>query len=470
MSAEWFVDEVVDVRWRMWLLTRYARAARNLHGNYAEFGVYRGGCSRMVLATADLEPTRRLHLFDTFEGIPDSNLTESEREARFAGRLNDTSAAYVAELLTPWDPIAQLWPGDVFETFPAADTGELAFVHIDLNAAAPTVHVLEHTYDRLVPGAIVVFDDYGFPGYEVQRGLIDAFLRDRREDVIALPDGPGRADEAPMTSARALAERGLGGLQAKLDAAGAPPGVVRLAAARRGAGTSCCHRQGREVARVRRQLARRFLEGDGLEVGALNLPLWMPRGARVRYVDRKPLEGLRAEYPEWAAWDIVAPDIVADGETLDGIPDASADFVVANHFLEHTEDPIGTLASPPARAAPRRRRLLAVPDKRFTFDVRRPCTPVEHIWPRPPRRTAALAQRALPGVGPPRRARCPRRTPRRRPRAWRRERASIHFHVWTPDAFAELLVHCRGEAGLPLEIEVLQPVRQEFIAIVRKTG
>jgi O-methyltransferase len=197
VSTEWFVDEVVDVRWRMWLLTRYARAARNLPGNYAEFGVYRGGCSKMILATADLEPTRRLHLFDTFEGIPDSNLTDSEREARFAGRLNDTSASYVAELLAPWNPIAQLWPGDVFETFPAADTGELAFVHIDLNAAAPTVHVLEHAYDRLVPGAIVVFDDYGFPGYEVQRGLIDAFLRDRREDVIALPTGQGVLTRLP---------------------------------------------------------------------------------------------------------------------------------------------------------------------------------------------------------------------------------------------------------------------------------
>lgn len=189
VSAEWFVDEVVDVRWRMWLLTRYARAARSLPGNYAEFGVYRGGCSKMLLATAGLEPTRRLHLFDTFAGIPDSSLTDSEREARFAGRLNDTSASYVAELLAPWDPIAQLWPGDVFETFPAADTGALAFVHIDLNAAAPTEWVLGHVHSRLVPGGVVVFDDYGWRGYEDQRARIDAFYAGRPEEVVALPTG-----------------------------------------------------------------------------------------------------------------------------------------------------------------------------------------------------------------------------------------------------------------------------------------
>lgn len=272
-----------------------------------------------------------------------------------------------------------------------------------------------------------------------------------------------------MTSARALAERSLGSLQAKLDAAGAPPRVVRLAGSAPRRGYELLSQQGREVARVRRQLARRFLDGEGLEVGALNLPLWMPRGARVRYVDRKPLEGLRAEYPEWAAWDIVAPDIVADGETLAGIPDASADFVVANHFLEHTEDPIGTLEAHLRVLRPGGVGFYAVPDKRFTFDVRRAVTPVAHIvadhrdgpqrsrsehfveWTRlvsevPEEDVAAHAARL------------------------EAERASIHFHVWTPDAFAELLVHCRGEAGLPLEIEVLQPVRREFIAIVRKTG
>jgi SAM-dependent methyltransferase len=272
-----------------------------------------------------------------------------------------------------------------------------------------------------------------------------------------------------MTSVRTRAERTLGGLQAKLDAAGAPPRVVRLAGSAPRRGYELLSHQGREVARVRRQLARRFLRGNGLEVGALNLPLWMPRGATVRYVDRKPLEGLRAEYPEWAAWDIVAPDIVADGETLAGIPDASADFVVANHFLEHTEDPIGTLAAHLRVLKPGGVGFYAVPDKRFTFDVRRPVTSVVHVaadhrdGPERSRHDHFLEWARLVGDVP------EERVPAEAARL-EAERASIHFHVWTPDAFAELLVHCRGETGLPLEIEVLQPVQREFIAIIRKTS
>jgi O-methyltransferase len=189
MARDSYGVETVDARWRMWVLTRYALHARNLPGNYAEFGTYRGGCAWLVLATADLEPSRRFHLFDTFSGIPDDRLTEDEREAGFAGRLSDTSIDYVRTLLERWDPIPQLWPGDVFETIPAADTGELVFVHMDLNAAAPTLHVLEHVYDRVVLGGIFIFDDYGWPGYEDQRAAIDAFLLDRPEELIALPTG-----------------------------------------------------------------------------------------------------------------------------------------------------------------------------------------------------------------------------------------------------------------------------------------
>jgi hypothetical protein len=110
-----------------------------------------------------------------------------------------------------------------------------------------------------------------------------------------------------------------------------------------------------------------------------------------------------------------------------------------------------------------------VPDKRFTFDVRRPVTTVDHVaadhrdGPERSRHEHFLEwARLVAEVG----------EEQAEAEAARLQAlgASIHFHVWTPDAFAELLVYCRSAAGLPFEIEVLAPVRREFIAIVRKTG
>jgi O-methyltransferase len=197
MAARWFTDEVVDARWRMWTLTRWARYARTVPGDYAEFGTYRGGCAWMVLSTADLPADRRFLLFDTFAGIPHDHLTPAEREADFGGRLADTSVEYVAGLLAPWGDVPQLVPGDVFETAATALPDTLAFAHIDLNASAPTIHALELVYERLSPSGVIVFDDYGWRGYEDQRARIDAFVARKPEEIVALPTGQALLLKAP---------------------------------------------------------------------------------------------------------------------------------------------------------------------------------------------------------------------------------------------------------------------------------
>jgi predicted O-methyltransferase YrrM len=88
-------------------------------------------------------------------------------------------------------------PGDVFETAATALPDTLAFAHIDLNASAPTIHALELVYERLSPSGVIVFDDYGWRGYEDQRARIDAFVADRPEEIVALPTGQALLLKAP---------------------------------------------------------------------------------------------------------------------------------------------------------------------------------------------------------------------------------------------------------------------------------
>jgi hypothetical protein len=174
MASEWYLSRPgLDVRWRMWILTSVARQARHLPGNIAEFGVYRGGCARMILSTAGTAPDARYHLFDTFEGIPDHELTEGERAQGYVGKLSDTSVDYVRDRLAPWSDQLVFHVGDVFETIPKADTGNLSLVHMDLNASAPTRVALEYAYERLVPGGIIVFDDYVHVEVNDHRAVIE---------------------------------------------------------------------------------------------------------------------------------------------------------------------------------------------------------------------------------------------------------------------------------------------------------
>jgi O-methyltransferase len=189
LRQEWFPDADVDVRWRMWLLTQVARHCGRIEGDFAEFGVYRAGCAFMIFSTGAFVDSKRFHLYDTFAGIPAEELSESEVGAGLAGAHADTSIDYVRRRLEPWLDRVVLVPGDVNETLREGGPERLAFVHMDLNASEPTRVALEFAYPRLAPGAMVLFDDYGWSGLEAQRAIIDAFLNARPEETLALPTG-----------------------------------------------------------------------------------------------------------------------------------------------------------------------------------------------------------------------------------------------------------------------------------------
>lgn len=126
-------------------------------------------------------------------------------------------------------------------------------------------------------------------------------------------------------------------------------------------------------------IADRHLRGRGLEIGALQDPLRVRRGVEVRYVDWLDTEALRAMHPQKWARHLVEVDIVDDGERLATVRDDSEDFVIANHFLEHCEDPIGTLRNLLRVVRPGGVVYLSVPDKRHIFDCDRPSTTIDHL-------------------------------------------------------------------------------------------
>lgn len=130
---------------------------------------------------------------------------------------------------------------------------------------------------------------------------------------------------------------------------------------------------------LRAFIARRYLGGTGIEIGALGTPLDLPPNAQAKYVDRMSLEDLYKEFPEMAQRKLQAPDIIDNGETLASIPDGSLDFIVANHFLEHCENLLGTLRIHTSKLRKGGRLFYAIPNRDFTFDRNRPTTPFAHL-------------------------------------------------------------------------------------------
>lgn len=179
---------------------------------------------------------------------------------------------------------------------------------------------------------------------------------------------------------------------------------------------------------TRRHLALRHLPagGHGLEIGALHCPLPLPQGARARYVDHLTADELRRLRAD-AGPGIVDTDLLADGFTLGCIADASQDFVVANHVLEHATDALCALQHWLRVLRPGGVIFVAVPIGERCFDRGRDVTPPDHF----------LEDRRLSAAGD---------------RAALRERNRIHVEEHL-DVAAPALARERGEAWTPLQGE-----------------
>ncbi|MEQ9813182.1 MAG: methyltransferase domain-containing protein [Azospirillaceae bacterium] len=126
----------------------------------------------------------------------------------------------------------------------------------------------------------------------------------------------------------------------------------------------------------------RFIDIDrevGLEIGPLDRPVVTRQGGRrIYYADHQAPEALverwRYEQPGGSAAgiDLVPLDYRIDSTDLSGPPEGHFDYLVASHVIEHLPDPIRWLQGARRLLKPGGHLWLAVPNRRFTFDVLRP--------------------------------------------------------------------------------------------------
>jgi SAM-dependent methyltransferase len=220
--------------------------------------------------------------------------------------------------------------------------------------------------------------------------------------------------------------------------------------------------------KVRAFAAYRYIRGNGIEIGALNNPLQVYHGAKVRFVDRLPTEKLRLVFPEVADQNLAEVEIVEDAEKLTSVADQSCDFVIANHVIEHTRNPISAIENMFRVLKPNGILYLALPDKRFTFDAERAVTSYDHLkrdyfespeW--------SEADHYLDWI------KCVGKVTdefeaNQRGKQIHATQGDIHFHVWTQRDFIKLLLHLRRDFHLPIEIEAMMKNSQELVVVLRK--
>ena len=178
----------------------------NIPGSFVECGTWKGGAiGLMALANQAYAAERRhLHLFDSFEGVPEPDQAVDGAEAQrlvqsvgagVEGRLipvkglYDTERALEAcrELLEEkigYDAnYVHYHKGWFQHTLPrdSAEVGPIAILRLDGDWYESTRICLEYLYDKVVPGGFVIIDDYGW--YEGCKKAVDEFMK--RENINA---------------------------------------------------------------------------------------------------------------------------------------------------------------------------------------------------------------------------------------------------------------------------------------------
>jgi O-methyltransferase len=170
---------------RLWALRRATQyvIARNIAGDFAETGVWRGGSTMLMAATAldGGDRSRGVWLYDTFEGMPEPQAldaavqtgesahpqfealqTGADRSAWCDAPLEEVKAN-MARIGYPVEQVRYI-VGKTQDTLSAAANrpARLAILRLDTDWYESTKAELEALFDLLSPGGVLIIDDYGY--------------------------------------------------------------------------------------------------------------------------------------------------------------------------------------------------------------------------------------------------------------------------------------------------------------------
>lgn len=174
-----------SILWRLSTVLWGFRNGLRLKGDFVECACYKGTTARIMCDAVNFgsHPDRRYYLYDLFDhdagmehhAMPDhSKQLYQEVRQRFSDLPNVT-----------------VTQGEVPSVLAKVAPERIAFMHLDLNSAPAEIGALEVLFDRMVPGAVLVLDDYGWLGYQQQKLAEDPWLAERGYRVLELPTGQG---------------------------------------------------------------------------------------------------------------------------------------------------------------------------------------------------------------------------------------------------------------------------------------
>jgi O-methyltransferase len=172
----------------------------NIEGDFVECGVWRGGSTMAAIDTLIKagDKSREIYLYDTFEGMSEPTEIDKVFTGTGADELmnitdrNDPTSVWCYSALeevqqnvgTLKYPVSKVHyvKGKVEDTIPQTIPGKIALLRLDTDWYESTAHELKHLYPLLVPGGVIIIDDYGH--WEGARLAVDEYIAAKKLPLL----------------------------------------------------------------------------------------------------------------------------------------------------------------------------------------------------------------------------------------------------------------------------------------------
>lgn len=174
-----------EIIWRAHIVTWAAKTVEKLEGDFVECGVGNGLLSKTICHYLEFEKQdRNFYLLDCWELLRDENWGKKyPRDNTFSSWYE-----YVGARFSQF-PNVKLMKGMIPDRLNGVkNIDQVAYLSLDMNDGEPEIAALRFFWPKLVPGAIVYFDDFLW-GYPKLQEFVEEFLWDKDVELLHVPTG-----------------------------------------------------------------------------------------------------------------------------------------------------------------------------------------------------------------------------------------------------------------------------------------
>jgi len=164
--------------YEMWMVYSFARSQSRRPGAMAEVGVFQGVSAKLI---CQCKGDKELHLFDTFEGLPERS--HSDRNVHRTGQYA-TSVESVRAHLDGFENV-HFHKGLFPDSAAGLEEKPYCFVHLDVDLYESTLAGLQYFYPKMVPGGVILSHDYSI--LAGVKKAFDEFMADKPEGLVEMP-------------------------------------------------------------------------------------------------------------------------------------------------------------------------------------------------------------------------------------------------------------------------------------------